>query len=126
MGPVSVMPMPLHTRDALGQERADQALGQRRAAAAPVAHAREVGVGEARRQADRLVDGRHAEQDASRGPRRSGRAAGSTSNLASTVLVPPARNSGSVCRLMPAVWNSGRKLTVRSAPLRPVACCTLM
>ena len=51
---------------------------------------------------------------------------GSTSNLASTMLVPPERNTGSVCRLMPAVWNSGRKLTVLSAPVRPVACCTLM
>ena len=33
------------------------------------------------------------------------------------MLLPPERNTGSVCRLMPAVWNSGRKLTVLSAPV---------
>jgi hypothetical protein len=50
-------------RHAAIEKGADQRLGERCSAAAPVAHAREVGRGEGGMQADRLIDRRHAEED---------------------------------------------------------------
>ena len=62
VGPVSVMPMPLQTRTPSVAVAHGQRVGQRRAAAAPVADAAERRGGEARMIEQALIDGRHGEE----------------------------------------------------------------
>ena len=115
VGPVSVMPMPLQTRTPSAAIALDQCVGQRSAAAAPVAD-----MAERRRRRsgdDRAGPGRPrglAKKVSSR--RASNRATkASASKPSRTMTRPPANRVGRLCRLIPAVWKSGRKLAVESA-----------